>query len=94
MAISLAQLQAMAEEFPQGKVYFDDPVKVKKTPHHHLFTAYGIWAHGVNGVWLLDGAGTWHHLEEKDDNAGYVIASMAQRLRLLKYGATSSIPAE
>jgi hypothetical protein len=93
MSISLSQLQAMVEEFPDGKIYFDTPVRIKSTPHFEVFTAHGVWAHGVNGVWVLDGLGQWHQLAEKQVNVDYIIGSVAQRLRLMKYEATSKIPA-
>jgi hypothetical protein len=92
MSISLSQLQALVEQFPDGKIYFDTPVRVKKTPHLEVFSAYGVWAHGVNGVWALDGKGQWHQLAEKQANVEYVIASLAQRVKLLLHDA-KEIPA-
>lgn len=81
---TLETIQQIVESHNR-EIIFDDPVKVKKTPHELVFTCYGI--HVENGVWLMDGAGQWYQLEESDQNAKLVINSLYQRLRAMQMEA-------
>jgi len=70
-------------KYPDSQVMFDDPIKIKPSPHVYLFTAYGLWS-GPDGVYVLDGGGDWHGpLKEDQANAGLMIASIYQRIRLM-----------
>lgn len=64
-----------------NKVLFNSPVMVKKTPHIHLFTAFGVMTDNKE-VGVLDGEGNWHELKADQMNAEYIIGSLYQRLRL------------
>lgn len=65
------------------EIIFSDPVKVKLNPHTQVFYCHGV--HSENGVWLMDGQGQWHGpLEENQVNAGLVINSIYQRLKILE----------
>jgi hypothetical protein len=62
---------------------FDDAIRVKASPHIALFTCYGACV-GPDGVHLMDDAGEWHGpLKEDQVNAGLMISSLYQRMRLL-----------
>jgi hypothetical protein len=69
--------------YPDKQVMFDDAIKVKASPHMHLFSCYGVCV-GPGGVYLLDGGGDWHGpLKEDQVNARLMIASLYQRIRLM-----------
>lgn len=71
-------------KYPAGEVMFDDAIRVKASPHVHLFSCYGACI-GRDGVYLLDGGGDWHGpLKENQVNAGLMIASIYQRLKAMK----------
>lgn len=69
--------------FPDRQVLFNDAIRVKASPHIAVFSCYGACV-GPEGVYLMDGEGNWHGpLKENQANAGMVIASLYQRLRLM-----------
>lgn len=80
------QLQYITEavnKYPDHQVMFDDAIRVKASPHVALFNCHGACV-GPDGVYLMDGAGEWHGpLKENQVNAGLMISSLYQRLRLL-----------
>jgi hypothetical protein len=68
---------------PDQQVMFDDPIKVKGSPHLLLFSCHGACV-GPDGVHLMDSEGMWHGpLKEDQINARLVIASLFQRMRLM-----------
>lgn len=68
---------------PDGQVIFTEPLKIKTSPHIFLITVYGLWV-GPTGVYLLDGSGTWYGpLLETQANAGFMINSIYQRVKML-----------
>lgn len=70
--------------YPGHQVIFDDAIRVKASPHISLFTCHGACV-GPDGVYLMDGEGEWHGpLKENQVNAGLMISSLYQRLRLLQ----------
>lgn len=80
------QLQFITEainKYPDQRVMFNDAIRVKASPHIAVFSCYGACV-GPDGVHLMDGEGSWHGpLKENQVNAGVVISSLYQRLRLL-----------
>lgn len=75
----------IADMAGENEYYFDTPIKAKKTPHHEVFTIHGACNKG-GFVYLMDGAGEWHGpLAVNQENAEYVISSLLQRLKLIKY---------
>lgn len=80
---TLSEIKEMVLQYPEGQVIFDDPLKIKSSPHVLVFTCYGAWA-GHEGIFLLDGAGVWHGpLLESDVNGKMLIQSLYQRMRIL-----------
>lgn len=70
--------------FPGHRVMFDDAIRVKASPHIALFTCHGACV-GPDGVYLMDSEGEWHGpLKEDQVNAGLVISSLYQRLKVLQ----------
>jgi hypothetical protein len=70
--------------YPDRQVRFDDAIKVKASPHIALFTCYGACV-GPDGVYLMDGGGDWHGpLKENQVNAGLMIGSLYQRLKVMQ----------
>lgn len=80
---NLQQINTIAQRYLNGQVIFDEPLKVKSTPHQHVFTVYGVWS-GDNGLFVLDGAGEWHGpLLENQLNGEIIINSIYQRMKLM-----------
>lgn len=65
-------------------VKLDSRITVKSSPHHVVALIYEIDGNKENGVWLRIGDGTWHQLEEKDQNYEMIANSILQRLKLNK----------
>lgn len=79
----LQQIYNLAHLHPDNRVLFDDPIKVKPTPHQHVFTVYGVWS-GEDGVYVRDGAGDWHGpLLPEQGNGELMINSIYQRLKMM-----------
>lgn len=80
------QLQYITDSlntYPDHRVMFDDAIRVKASPHIALFTCYGACV-APDGVYLMDGEGEWYGpLKEDQVNAGLMINSLYQRMRLL-----------
>lgn len=80
------QLQYITEainKYPNQQVMFNDAIRVNASPHIALFSCYGACA-GPDGVHLMDPAGIWHGpLKENQVNAGMLIGSLYQRMRLM-----------
>lgn len=80
----LATIQSMLTIYPDGKVIFEEKLRVKLTPHQQAFDVYGAWR-SPEGPYLMDAAGEWHGpLKEIDRNAGLLITSLYQRLKMLQ----------
>jgi hypothetical protein len=81
------QLQYITDSlnaFSDHQVKFDDAIWVKPSPHIALFTCWGACV-GSDGVYLMDGEGNWHGpLKEDQVNAGLIISSLYQRMRLMQ----------
>ena len=70
--------------YPDHRVIFDDAIRVKASPHIALFTCHGACV-GPGGVYLMDGDGEWFGpLKEDQVNAGLVISSLYQRLKVMQ----------
>lgn len=80
------QLQYITDslnDYPDHQVMFDDAIRVKASPHIPVFTCHGACV-GPDGVYLMDGEGEWQGpLKEDQVNAGLMISSLYQRMRLL-----------
>lgn len=69
--------------YPDHKVMFDDAIRVKASPHIALFACHGACV-GPDGVYLMDGEGEWFGpLKEDQLNAGLMISSLYQRLKIM-----------
>ena len=88
----LEMLKMRVLAFPGGQIIFDTPVVVKINRHIELFNCYGAWAERSHGLWLLDGQGQWHEIRHDQQNAGYVIASLNQRIKLLNHERSKVLP--
>lgn len=80
------QLQYITDsinKYPDHQVMFADAIRVKASPHIALFSCHGACV-GPDGVHLMDDAGVWHGpIKEDQVNAGLIISSLYQRLRLM-----------
>lgn len=80
------QLQFITDSlnaYPDQRVMFDDAIKVKASPHIALFNCHGACV-GPDGIHLMDGEGNWHGpLKEDQVNAGLMISSLYQRMKLM-----------
>jgi hypothetical protein len=86
----LQAIQQFAQSHPEGKVIFDEPITVKSSPHHLVFTVFGIWQ-GENGLFVMDGEGQWHGALSQEQVFGdLMIASIYQRVKALQLNSTKS----
>ena len=70
-------------KYPDHRVKFDDAVRVKASPHISLFTCHGACV-GPDGIYLMDEVGEWFGpLKEDQANAGLMINSLYQRLKVM-----------
>lgn len=70
-------------KYPDHQVMFSEAIRVKASPHMMLFTCHGACV-GPDGVHLMDGEGIWHGPVKEDQvNAGLIISSLYQRMRLM-----------
>lgn len=70
-------------KYPDRQVMFTDAIRVKASPHVLLFSCYGACV-GPDGVYLMDSDGVWHGpVKENQINAGLIIGSLYQRMRLM-----------
>jgi hypothetical protein len=87
----MSQLEYITDSlntYPDRQVLFDDAIRVKSSPHIALFSCYGACV-GPDGLYLMDGAGEWHGpLKEDQVNAGLMISSLYQRMKLLTVPAS------
>lgn len=65
-------------------LYFDTAIEVKITPHGFPFNAWAACVSPKNELFLMDSDEQWHQVEWQDDNAGLVIGSLYQRLKLMR----------
>jgi hypothetical protein len=64
-----------------NQILFDTPVIVRK---HHV-SIFECWAVSTeSGLWLMDETGEWHEWDSKDLNAGLVLNSICQRIKVLQ----------
>ncbi len=73
-----------------GAVDFNDPLKVKVTPHNPIVYIHSVAADPLSGVWLMCDAGHWFKAEEEDKNILPVVQSVLQRLNSIYNGTISS----
>lgn len=64
------------ENYPDGKLLFDDPVTVDS-----VCVIHAAWAGRLNDLWLMDWAGRWHELKETDHNYSLVAKAVLDKLR-------------
>ncbi len=65
-------------------LYFDTSVEVKLTPHTHPFSAWAVCVSPKEDLYVMDSEEQWHQIELSDSNAGLVVGSLFQRLKLMR----------
>lgn len=65
-------------------LYFETSVEVKTTPHTYPFSAWAVCVSPKNELYVMDADEVWHQVELEDMNAGLVIGSLYQRLKLMR----------
>lgn len=74
----------MVKELVGHKVlYFDDALKVKKSPHTPDVNIWGISISPKDEIFLMDAQQKWWPLEESDMNYNLVIASLWARMKVI-----------
>lgn len=77
----LQTIKEIVRERQDETIRFDEPVIIRK---HHV-SLMECWAIAVHeNLWLMDQLMEWHKLEESDMNAGLVISSIYQRMKMLQ----------
>jgi hypothetical protein len=65
-------------------LYFETSVEVKTTPHTYPFSAWAVSVSPNDVLYVMDADEQWHGVELEDMNAGLVIGSLYQRLKLMR----------
>lgn len=65
-------------------LYFETSVEVKTTPHTYPFSAWAVCVSPKDELFVMDADEQWHQVELEDMNAGLVIGSLYQRLKLMR----------
>lgn len=64
-------------------LYFEDALKIKKTPHTPTVNIWAISVSPKNEIFLMDADEAWHQLEETDTEYNLIIASLWARLKVI-----------
>ena len=65
-------------------LYFDSAVEVKITPHSIPFLAWAVAVSPKDENFIMDNNQEWHMLQIEDMNAGLMIGSLNQRLKMMR----------
>jgi hypothetical protein len=65
-------------------LYFETSVEVKTTPHTYPYSAWAVCVSPKDELYVMDSLEQWHQVELGDMNAGLVIGSLYQRLKLMR----------
>lgn len=65
------------------ELYFEDALKVKKTPHTPGVNIWAISVSPKDEIFLMDSDQNWHQLEESDLDYNLIIASLWARLKVI-----------
>lgn len=65
-------------------IYFCSPIIVKVSPHKKIFTCYGVLLTIKDEIKIYDEVQMWHSLHEVNENSGYILQSLYQRLKLIQ----------
>lgn len=65
-------------------IYFPDPIKVQTTPHVIIMKIYGcVMDLDEKFIKVMDEVERWHILHPAQNNVGFILASLLQRLKLI-----------
>lgn len=76
---TIQRCREVSAEIGINELVFDEPIKVKITPHQELFRIYGFAV--KDNVYVMDGTGEYHDLQPEQVNVEYVANSLLQRLK-------------
>ena len=63
-------------------IYFPDPIKVQTTPHMIIMKIYGcVMDIDEKFIKVMDEYEKWHLLKASQNNVGYLLTSLLQRLK-------------
>lgn len=65
-------------------LYFESAVEVKITPHTPPFSAWATCVSPSDELYVMDSDEQWHAVALSDMNAGLVVGSLYQRLKLMR----------
>ena len=65
-------------------LYFDNAVEVKSTPYSPPFNAWAVCASPDDRLFVMDNDEEWHQIELSDKFSPLLIASLYQRLMLMR----------
>ncbi|NTS42988.1 hypothetical protein HRG84_19030 [Flavisolibacter sp. BT320] len=65
-------------------LYFESAVEVRLSPHSFPFAAWAVCVSPKDEIYVMDSDEQWHLVELTDVNAGLVIGSLYQRLKLMR----------
>lgn len=65
-------------------LYFETSAEVKATPHTHPFNIWAVSVSPKDELYVMDADEQWHKVELGDLNAGLLIGSLYQRIKLMR----------
>lgn len=65
-------------------LYFDTSIEVKTSPHTYPFSAWGVCVSPKDELYVMDSDQEWHKIEPYVGNAPLIVASIYQRLQLMR----------
>lgn len=76
---TISRIRDLSQQIGIDEKIFDEPIRVKKTPHDEIFRIYGFAV--KDNVYVMDSAGEYHDLQPEQANVEYVANALLQRLK-------------
>lgn len=65
-------------------LYFDQPLEIRSSPHSLPLHLWAVCVSPKNELYLMDNEEQWHGIDWKEKEASLVIASLYQRLKIMR----------
>jgi hypothetical protein len=86
---TINELVTLVNTHLAGKIDFQSPVSVRKSPHSWPVIIHGVQLNdGSNEVWLKDANGEFHKLTDQGDLIMMIAGSLYQRIKYLLSNAS------
>lgn len=76
---TICKIREVSQQIGIDEKIFDEPIRVKKTPHDEIFRIYGFAV--KDNVYVMDGAGEYYDIQPEQANVEFVANALLQRLK-------------